>query len=350
MPTLSPTIMLQIIVILSGLPFLQGTPTPEPTGESAFRGYVSFLSAGHVASPVVYGHFGLRLTNSLLDEIDEVERLMNETIWDFSVKHYNEYSHDYEPSRILFDKRMDQYAGILTARAARTKYAILELLGHQDSPQRRQALGILSGVLGGLGAIISVGSAIYTDHQVHQVQATLQRVVHRQREELRALKELRDAVKTFHRDKYQHVFEEDVYHRLERIVEDASRQFDGWIEGVYALLQHELHPALVTPTLRQEFLDTIERDVRGSGSEMVVDFRKDLHDIPISWIVTESFGITLILHIPLITDSRTMLRDLYRLDAAVLDNGHEMVRFLSPEPMRSSRGRCKRNTEYLILS
>jgi hypothetical protein len=193
-------------------------------------------------------------------------------------------------------------------------------------------LGILSGILGGLGAIVSVGSAIYTEQQVHQVQSTLKRVVHRQMDELRVLKALAKSVEGIEEHLGVDFFEEEAIRRLQHCDDLARQQLEGWVEGIYALLQHEMHPALLTPEVREEFLGEIENDVKESGSEMVVDIRKDLHDIPISWIVTDSWGIIIILHVPMISDSRTMLRDLYRLDAAVLKRGHEIVRFLSPEP------------------
>jgi len=192
-------------------------------------------------------------------------------------------------------------------------------------------MAMLSGIMGGLGAIWSLGSSLYAEHQIRALEVKVHTEHDHQHRSDQMIERLQKASRNSIAVQEKTVF----WLRAERILDQEFRKMErntrGWTEGVYALRSHRLHPSLVPQYVIPKLQEQARAIAQRANAHPVADLGKDFYDLPFSWVLGED-GILIIFHIPLVADPQIMIRDLFRLDSAVLQGQQKLVRFLSEEP------------------
>ena len=196
---------------------------------------------------------------------------------------------------------------------------------------KRQAVALLSGILSGIGTIWSIGSSMYTDKRVQALEVKVQTEYNHQHRMDRMIEKLQRATKD------AVVLQEKIlfWVRTETILAQEIKKMENnirdWTEGVYELRRQRLHPSLVPPHVIAMLKGQARAIAERANAHLVVDLEQDFHDLPFSWVFGEGV-ILIIFHVPLVADPQIMIRDLFKLDAAVLQGQRRLVRFLSEEP------------------
>ncbi len=324
MNMLAQAMMLGLLV----LPLL--TQAAGTGGKQLYMGTAHFYSAGQVASPVAYRTIGVEV------KIPRYENHHSDV--KLGVREYLEQLR--EGITTKFGKNesdiiMARVERRIAPQLLRLDKATTDLLEFYGTAMIGERSAVLLGLAAAVGSVVAMGSALLSQHEIKEVSGEVRYLKGHVRGLSRDMKELKGGFKRMGKVAFEHYMEEELTMNITMLLEPFILDAIGKLEGVYALKGHRLHPALLGPSIMEEVHHELEN--MREGWHPVFDTKTELMNMPVSYIQGEH-SLLILLHAPVVQDSRTMLRHLYRLDGAIMERQNRLVRLTTPTPYISVDG------------
>jgi len=263
-----------------------------------------FYPAGKIASPVHYETVVLQVNlKSYVDATQQVEEQLQEL-----QKAY--------PQRNVSDALSPHLQRL--QEATRQASTALSYFSHMMREKRQLAF-----LAAGLGAVISVGSAIFGHMEVERMGEKL-KIEH---QHYRHLNHRVSELKSLMEDKLGTIAErfaaDEALAKAAAIISQISNEIEAAVESYFSLSSHKLHPGLIPPDQLQKISDQVQASAKEQRSEPAVKVSEALMHLPLSWILRER-GIQLLLHVPMVPEGKGHVRQLYWLHSAMKTVEHEV--------------------------
>ncbi len=304
------------------LPLLtQGAGTSH---RELYVGTAHFLRAGEVASPVAFRTIGVEILIPKYDEhhnnmVVQVKEYLERLRHDISVK----FGKDEAEVVIERVKRR------IMPQLHRMEHATQDLLQFYGTAVQSERSAVLLGLAAAVGSVVAMGSALLSQHQIQRVSNEVRYLRGHARKLDSRLENLKGNFRKMGKTVYEFHLEEEVVSNITMMLEPYILDARSTLGGLYALKDHRLHPGLLGPQVMEEVQAELE-EIRG-GWHAVFDVSSELLSIPVSY-VQGARKLLVMLHVPVVQDSRTMMRQLYRLDAAVMERDNRLVRLTTSTP------------------
>jgi hypothetical protein len=291
-----------------------------------YEGTAHFMPVGKLASPVTYYSFNLNIdlhdasvnARAFIRNIDHrifhLENVHRDAV-------ANNHTHELA-DMVKVNATFWTLLGAPSARLGKAADALTQLSGDRDKR------GLFLGGLAILGSLISLGSSLFALGKV----TSLQRQVAAQNRDVAVLTAATRRLISLHSEWTEADVtwkEMDVQARLYgNAMEEMASHLEQMIDGFYSMKQNRLHPALVTPEVIHTLKDRLGGYCKEHDLKPVLSFSTELFKIPISYAHGKT-GWIITCHFPLVSDEKTMVRDLYYLNSAVM-NGTDSLLEYSP--------------------
>ena len=305
--------------------------------DDLLEGEAHFVPGGVVAGPTVYQNVVLRidfmpimrLAAQANRTMEAILRKLNETMKDESVEDRNRVI-----NRVIH--RLKPYVDELERAVGSVRQ-----LGSLITTEKRSALLIAAAI----GAIGVIGSAIYAAHEVKRLANEQARMQHHLTVMEAEIKGLQKAYRIWAKRQFERELEDEVVAVMKLELGKARERVEDVLHGIYALKQHQLHPALVPVKVLKQIDDRVKNYAKEMKTTPVFDLRTELLNLPVSYLQGKR-GVLIILHVPHIKDPASDLRDLYRLDTAILQGMDRLVSLKAYEPFISINKRWTIHKTY----
>ena len=269
----------------------------------------TFYPAGRIASPVSYETVVLQVDlyayTSAQEKVEQQLKTLQEQI----------------PSRNI-SNALQPHLHRLEEGVQRAETALQYFTG--QTKEKRQAWAV------GLGAIISVGSAIFSHVEVSQMERKL-RTEHRRVGYLdRRVSELARVTKDRLGNFGIRMATDEAIERAGTIIDNLSNEIEATVESYYSLAAHRVHPDLIPPHTLQQITEQVLRSAKKKNAVPAVPVATALMHFPLSWVVRKR-GIQIFIHIPLVPRGPDHIRRLYWLHNAIQTVGHKINTISGPE-------------------
>ncbi len=288
---------------------------------SVLRGAAHFLAVGRIASPVYYETLVLRVdlnpaeTNIVMSIKKGMERVL-ETM-------------KVPGDRQEFKRRVTHRTKSHRDRFEQAVTQLKEVRG--AAGLEKKSLVAIAAVL---GPLVAVGSALFSHGEVRKMSRKLLRYEHRLNDVRKDIWHIHQAFDLLADKEESDNLVEETVEILNEMLQELTARYEETIKGIYAMKQHRLHPGLVPPHILVDIEKHVKDYVKKTGATPVFNIKEELLNLPISYIEGKARA-HILLHIPMVSDARTMLRDLYQLDGAMLYSEGKIVRYRTPEPFIS---------------
>jgi len=286
-----------------------------------YQGNATFLLVGSIAAPVNYINVGLRLN------FGEIQKIAGElgTAWD---RHRHVVMDADGASKQVWAKGQI-LERIRDFQLAKQRFDQLKEIakGKPLGDREERSLGlIMAGAVGALAGLVGLGSTVYTEEQLHHLSKRdddLERNVALLSD---GMYQLQDIVADYISEQKQ---EEEVLRRIQSASHNVTMGTKVYTEATH-IIQEVLRGEMPSEMASIEELKQILKEVKDVGKqqglEPLVQKETDLMAVPFSWVMTTDY-LRLILHVPAVMDRARMVRPLYVLDDAVLQQGQRLIRF-----------------------
>ena len=288
------------------------------------RGAAHFVPAGRVASPVFYETLALRvdLQPTSADIMTIFEEKLDQVLETIQIK----------GNKKEFKRRIRQRTSTHRDKLRQVKSQLEKVIGATGLAVRgKKSLVALAAML---GPLVAVGSALFSHGEVSKMAKELHRQNHYLNSVRRDIQEIHQVFYDLERREQADHLEDEAVQIINDLLLVLIERYEETIKGIYALRQHQLHPGLVPATILEAMELHINKFVKATGATSVFNIKEELLSLPVSYVEGRK-GALLLLHIPLVQDGRTMLRNLYRLDGALFYKQGKIVRYATPEPFIS---------------
>ena len=298
--------------------------------DDLLEGEAHFVPAGVVAGPTVYQNVVLRidfmpimrLATQANRTLEAILRRLNETM-----KNETDEEKIRVTNRVMH--RLKPYIEELE-RAVGSVRQLSSLITNE----KRSALLIAAAI----GAIGVIGSAIYAAHEVKRLASEQARMQHHLTVMEAEIKGLQKAYRIWARKQFEKELEDEVVAVMKLELGKAKERVEDVLHGIYALKQHQLHPALVPVRVLKQIDERVKNYAKEKKVTPVFDLKTELLNLPVSYIQGKR-GVLIVLHIPHVKDVASDLRNLYRLDTAILQGMDRLVSLKAYEPFISINGK-----------
>jgi len=285
------------------------------SGES-WEGQIKFADYGILVSPVEYEHVAWDIDLNLLSKqaIEYADSLE---------KHTRAHLKNSTWSKHLKARFRHQIGPLITSlrhEGQRIRALVKDL-------RTKRSLGVILAI----GAsIAAVGSSIYTIDKVHGLEGTLKTStmqIELNGKNLMQTKAIVSGILRKQEDKLQEI---DLVENVRWQVHGALNTLIEVRKGLNSLLRHEVPVGL----LNQKDIEKASYALKTSLSDEVqtlFPIEESLRMSPASWIIKGN-SIKIFIHVPIIRDRPSCVRNLYELVGAYLPGNKGVVKILSPEP------------------
>jgi len=301
----------RILNLLSLVILLEETATWE--------GRIRFADQGVVISPVRYEHFAFKVNPWQLGEsAQEVAKQMAKDAKIFlSNRTWSKGLADH------FAKRANPMLATLHEEGKLLKTTVLRM-----EQRQRRSLGALLTLA---GSLFSVGSSIYTLTQVHSLHSAVEAEAHNIQINHRDIQKIKEVMIKILKKEEGALLELETLTDFRWRIKKMVNHLRSVRAGLQKLRSHELPVGL----LRERELEMVENKLPYyNRTRPNFAPREAVLMAPVSWKVKDK-EVTVVLHVPTVSEPAKMIRKLYRLTGASLPHEHGTVRFVSPEPFIS---------------
>jgi len=282
-------------------------------GNAERRGEAVFDRLGDIAQPAFYGTTGIKVT---FDADNYAPQKVNETL----EKELEDLWRVLQTKQDLSPKEARDSVNRIRRgiEAAVTRYnrvaegmKVLTDMGTQKRFVMAMALTSMA------GSIFALGSALYSRQDLIRLgkqNRTLKRRVDRTQHLLR---DLGNRVSQWHREKLLDDLERKIIAGINDRLDDSTDYLEDVEAGRYAALEHRLHPRLVKPHHLAAVAKDIKETAAEKGAQPVLNPSTHIWDYPLSYALSTK-GLVLFVHTPMVRDGQSMLRQLWKLNSAVI--------------------------------
>ncbi len=287
--------------------------------DSIMRGAAHFVPAGRVASPVSYETLALRVDlQPKVNIMDILDGRIDRALEAMKV-----------PGDEHFKKRVKQCTKAHQDRLRQAVNQLKRVLGATGiKVKNKKSLVALAAML---GPLVAVGSALFSHGEVSRMAKELHQQNHYLNSVRRDIQEIHHAFYVLEKREHADHMEDEAVQVINDLLLTLTERYEETIKGIYALRQHQLHPGLVPATILEAMNLHVKNYVKDTGATSVFSIKEELLSLPVSYVEGKE-GALILLHIPLVRDGRTMLRNLYRLDGALFFKEGKIVRLRTAEP------------------
>jgi hypothetical protein len=301
--------------------------------KKSYKGHAHFLAVGRVASPVSYTTVALRFDiESTLDLAGHarrnVEEYLNESL-DEQVKNRRMTKRERQEFSSLVRRELSPHQTELDTAVNNFRRTYKGTRADVDERSLGAALGVI-------GSVIGIGSALYSQYETTRLSRKLYHLRAHYRHIRADMKRLEASLRTARRRNYIRGMEHEVVSNLTTAINHYTDKVRRMEDAVFALVEHRLHPEFVPPESLEEIKDYVKRRADTEGWSPAIDLDRELLNLPTSYVKGEQ-KLVILLHIPYVTNPRTMLRKLYQAETAVVAVADEekLVRLHTEEPFIS---------------
>ena len=327
--------------------------------ENVYRGNVTFSRVGSLASPVFYIDAGVRLDLRKIQKWAEnvsgtwdreVEALKHRMGWAYGdgtdwldMNHKGQWfniedvwtslavrdmEEEVTSDRMEFNRANQRFKELLEL----AKRAMVHMMGLDPNEDRdKRAPGYVDGLLAVVGGVLGLGSTLYIDDRIHDLTEKLevnQQLIGNMSAEIKEIgRSLEQVVEAFTRDNEVR----KTTRGCQRAYRSGTHYLNRITDSIQQVMQNELPPAIMVPEELIKLMKEIRSMEKTSGVKALIKSEAELLRVPFSWILTEDH-LKIVLHVPTVQDEKRMVRDLYFVQSAVLQNGTRLVHFTAPDP------------------
>ncbi len=295
--------------------------------KSLYAGSAHFLPAGDVVSPVAYKSLGIEIKipkyeDHVEDVKKEVQKYMD------TAKREMETKFGKEEAELVTNR----IARRMIPQIQRLETAVESLLSFYKatSVEQRSPTLIFGAVSAVIGSIMAVGSSLLAHGEISRVATEVHRIRGHEKKMTADIKQLGKGMKTMQRQTFEYHLEEEIVSNLTMMIEPTILETQQVLDGLYLLRQHLLHPGLVPPEVLLEIQEELDRE-KDKEWHSVFDLQTELMNMPVSYLQGNR-ALLILIHVPTVSEGRSMIRKLYRLDSAVVESEQQLVKLTSTRP------------------
>jgi hypothetical protein len=271
-----------------------------------------FYPAGKIASPVHYETVVLQVN---LESYIEATPRVEEQLQQLQAAY---------PHRNVSDALSPHLHRLQEA----SKQAEIALRYFSSQPREKRQAALLAAV--GLGALVSVGSALFGHSEVERMGEQLRHEHQHLRHLDHRVSELRDLMKNKLSTIAERFAADEALAKAAAIISQICSEIEAAVESYFSLASHKIHPGLIPPRQLQNISDRVQSSAKEKGVVPAVQVSDALMHLPLSWILREK-GVQLFLHVPMIPEGKGHVRQLFWLHSAIKTTGHEVKKLTGDE-------------------
>ncbi len=294
------------------------------SADKIYDGQVTFVPAGEVASPVSYETLGLRVSTAPLLKVDQDIEERTRTYLEAIKRTIDKKDPGANSTQVT-----DRIYQRIRPEMEELQHSVAELAKVLQLTMGKRSAALLLGTL--VGSVAAIGSALFTHGEVTALANRLERSNRKVAAIAHDMKIIRHTFSIRQARLFNRMVEDETVAAIKAAISKTTRHVDNMLEGYYALREHRLHPAFVPPAVLERIQRQMTSYSRETGASPVFSLKNELMNVPISWAVGGG-NILILPHLPFVKDGRVMLRQLYRLDNAILRGSNRLVQLRSDAP------------------
>lgn len=295
--------------------------------KALYAGQAHFFAAGEIASPVSYKTLGVEIK---IPRYEEQAKEITKEIKEYFQKVEEDLTEKFNASEAR--KVVERISGRVSPQVLRLEAGAENLLRFYGATamEKRSATLFFGAVSAVMGSIMAVGSSLMAHNEINNMAKEVRRIRKHENKMRGDMTKLGEGMKIIKGRSYEYHLEDQIVANLTLMLEPRILEFQEVLDGLYALKQHQLHPGLLPPEVLLEMQEELKRYKDGEWHP-IFSLKNELMSLPLSFI-QGTRSLLIMIHVPTVSDSKSMMRKLYRLDSAVVESEDQLVRLISPRP------------------
>ena len=372
-------LIISILEVFIGVSAADQEETQPVTGYEEMRGNIIFSPAGRIAAPVYYRHYGVRLclqnfSGWILGVKGQVKSLFNHTVNSMRLQLKNKQfgvdtivgelratiAADME-EMFLLAQRVTRFQEAFTHEKRQYERKIFGSTGTEDIGQQvkdieertkrgewthtgatnssvgingtqvRETRQVVAGAVAAVAGLISVGSVLFSQGEVHQLEERIEGSSHRLKMDETIIAEIGSALKNWELRDYKSHLMGEAKENLVKWIRRAKKEMKRILKGLEALQRHYIRTDFMGEIDLAEVKKAVYQDERRTGARALMDEGRGIMDVPFSTVIRQESAMV-IFHVPFVLDGSRMVRQLHYLEGALVQGSRGLMRLTAPEP------------------